>query len=102
MKKYFFLSVFALIFVIASGQELQNFRPQQVVSPEIANGKVTFRIAAPQAYQVRIYGSWMSSFTASEPLARDTGGIWSVTINAPAPEIYTYNFFVDEIGRAHV
>ena len=98
MKKYFSFLVFTLISVIASGQELQNFRSQQVVSPEIANGKVTFRIAAPQAYQVRIYGSWMTSFTATEPLARDTGGIWSVTINAPEPEIYTYNFIVDGVS----
>ena len=98
MKKYFFLSVFALSSLLLSGQELQNFRSQQVVSPEIANGKVTFRIAAPQAYQVRLYGSWMTSFTDTAPLARDTGGIWSVTINAPAPEIYTYNFFVDGVS----
>ena len=98
MKKYFFLSVFALISLILSGQELQNFRPQQVVSPEIANGKVTFRIAAPQAYQVRLYGSWMASMTVAEPLARDTGGVWSVTINAPEPEIYTYNFIVDGVS----
>ena len=98
MKKYFFFSVLALISLIVSGQELQNFRPQQVVSPEIANGKVTFRIAAPQAYQVRLYGSWMASMAATEPLARDTGGIWSVTISAPAPELYTYNFIVDGVS----
>jgi enterochelin esterase family protein len=99
MKKYFFISVFALIAAIVSAQEIQNFRPQPIVSPEIANGKVTFRIAAPQAYQVRLYGSWMASYTATEPLARDTGGIWSVTINAPAPEIYTYNFIVDGVTK---
>ena len=98
MKKYFFLSVFALSSLLLTGQELQNFRPQQIVSPEIANGKVTFRISAPQAYQVRLYGSWMASFTDTEPLARDTGGIWSVTINAPEPEIYTYNFIVDGVS----
>jgi len=99
MKKYHLLLVFALFAVMMYGQELQNFRPQPIVSPEIANGKVTFRIAAPQAYQVRLYGSWMASYTATEPLARDTGGIWSVTINAPAPEIYTYNFIVDGVSK---
>jgi len=98
MKKYFFLSVFALLAVIMSAQELQNFRPQQVVSPEIANGKVTFRLSAPQAYQVRLYGSWMAQ-NVTEPLARDTGGVWSVTINAPSPEIYTYNFIVDGVSK---
>jgi len=46
MKKYFFTVVFALASLISSGQELQNFRPRQVVSPEIVDGKVTFRIVA--------------------------------------------------------
>ena len=99
MKKYFSIFVFTLVSAILSGQELQNFRPQQVVSPEIANGKVTFRISAPQAYQVRLYGSWMASNAVTEPLARDTGGIWSITVNAPEPEIYTYNFIVDGVSK---
>ena len=98
MKKFFILA-FTLKVVMMSGQELQNFRPQQVISPEIANGKVTFRIFAPQAYQVRLFGSWMASYTTSEPLARDTAGVWSVTINTPAPEIYTYNFIVDGVTK---
>ena len=95
MKKYIFISIFALIAVMTSGQELQNFRPQQVVSPEIADGKVTFRISARDATQVRLYGSWMPSFTSTEALTRDADGVWSITIDAPAPEIYTYNFIVD-------
>ena len=98
MKKYFIL-IFTLVSVMLSGQELQNFRPQQIVSPEIANGKVTFRIQAREANQVRLYGSWMTSFTASEQLVKDTAGIWSITINAPAPEIYTYSFIIDGVAK---
>ena len=99
MKKYFFTAVFALASLILSGQELQNFRPQQVVSPEIANGKVTFRIHAPEANQVRLYGSWMPTFTSVENLTKDADGVWSITINAPSPEIYTYNFVVDGVSK---
>jgi len=99
MKKYYFLFVFALISVISLGQELQNFQRQAIVSPEIANGKVTFRIRAQEANQVSLYGSWMASFTSSEPLSKDTEGVWSITINAPAPELYTYNFIVDGVTK---
>ena len=99
MKKYFFTVVFALASLILTGQELQNFRPQQVVSPEIANGKVTFRIHAPEANQVRLYGSWMPTFTSVENLTKDADGVWSITINAPSPEIYTYNFVVDGVSK---
>ena len=97
MKKFLFL-VFALVSLIANGQELQNARPQQAVSPEITDGKVTFRIAAREANQVRLYGSWMASSTAAENLTKNAEGVWSITINAPAPEIYTYNFVVDGVS----
>ena len=98
MKKYFIL-VLALISLTAVGQELQNFRPRQVVSPEISNGKVTFRIQAPEANQVKLYGSWMPTFTSVENLTKDAEGIWSITIDAPAPEIYTYSFIVDGVSK---
>jgi enterochelin esterase family protein len=97
MKKCLFL-FFALIPLLSWAQELQNFRPAQIVSPEIAGGKVTFRIAAPEANQVKLYGSWMASYTSSESLTKNAEGVWSITINAPAPEIYTYNFIVDGVS----
>ena len=100
MNKYFSVLVLALISAIAMGQELQNARPQSVVSPEITNGKVTFRIRAQEANQVRLYGSWMSSFTDIEDLRKNTEGVWSITIDAPAPEIYTYNFVVDGVSKS--
>ena len=98
MKKYFLITIFALISITLMGQEIQNFRPQPVVSPEIANGKVTFRISARDATNVRLYGSWMSSFTASETLEKDANGVWSITMTIPSPDIYTYNFIVDGVS----
>jgi len=99
MKKYIFLSFIALQSVFLSGQELQNFQRQQIVSPEMNNGRVTFRISAPNANMVVLYGSWMPSFTSREAMTKDANGVWSVTINAPAPELYTYNFVVDGITK---
>jgi len=98
MKKYFLL-FFALISLTVLGQELQNFRPRQVVSPEIVDGKVTFRILAPEATQVKLYGSWMPTFTSTEDLTKDEEGVWSITIDAPAPEIYTYSFIVNGVAK---
>ena len=78
-----------------NAQELANFvRNAPVVSPEIGEETVTFRIAAPAAKLVRLYGSWMASSTSSVNMMKDTLGVWSVSVQRPAPELYTYNFIV--------
>jgi enterochelin esterase-like enzyme len=83
------------IFIGTYGQELANFRRAPVVSPEIGEKTVTFRITAPQAKLVRLYGSWMRSSDSSLNMNKDTAGIWVVTLPKPAAELYTYNFIVD-------
>ena len=96
-KSIFFVLVFITLTI--SGQELQNFRPTQLVSPEIQDGRVTFRILAPNAGMVVLYGSWMPANTSREALTKDENGVWSITINLPDPELYTYNFVVDGITK---
>jgi len=88
-----FLCLF--IFIASYGQELANFRRAPVVSPEIGEKTITFRMSAPQAKLVRLYGSWMRSFDSSLNMNKDTAGIWVVSIPKPAAELYTYNFIVD-------
>ena len=83
------------IFIGSYGQELANFRRAPVVSPEIGEKTVTFRITAPQAKLVRLYGSWMRSTDSSLNMNKDTAGIWVVTLPKPSAELYTYNFIVD-------
>ncbi len=83
------------LFIGSYGQELANFRRAPVISPEIGEKTVTFRISAPQAKLVRLYGSWMRSFDSSVNMNKDTAGIWSVAVAKPSPELYTYNFIVD-------
>ncbi len=101
MKK---LSVLMLLMAVlvttASAQELRNFSfgRAPIVSPEISNNQVTFRLLAPKAYEVRLYGSWMTDYRTTLSMSRDTSGVWSATIPVPEPEIYTYNFIVDGVG----
>ncbi len=96
MKNKIFASIICLFFFTGSyGQELANFRRAPVVSPEIGEKTVTFRISARQAKLVRLYGSWMRSFDSSVNMNKDTAGIWSVSVQKPSPELYTYNFIVD-------
>ena len=79
----------------AFAQELANFTRTAIVSPEIGDNTVTFRINAPEAKLVRLYGSWMQASNSSVNMYKDENGIWTVTINKPEPELYTYNFIVD-------
>lgn len=95
-KKLLFVLVCMSVFLGSFAQELANFRRVRIVSPEIGEDTtITFRIQAPQAKLVRLYGSWMPSFTSSMNMFEDSAGIWSIRIPAPSPELYTYNFIVD-------
>ena len=101
MKRIFTLLATALLAVSAlSGQELTNFamggRGPRIVSPEVKDGKVTFRLSANYATRVQLSGNWMENpWTGSIDMAKGEGGVWEVTIDAPEPEIYTYNFIVE-------
>ena len=84
-----------------NAQELTNFAfggRKQIVSPEVTAETVTFRLMAPYATDVKMYGSWMPGYGDKIDLKRGEDYVWEVTIPAPAPEIYTYNFFVDGVS----
>ena len=97
MKRSVVLVVFCLSVILgASAQELANFmRRAPIISPEIGEENVTFRISAPNAKLVRLYGSWMQARNSSVNMMEDTAGLWSVSIRKPSPELYTYHFIVD-------
>ena len=73
-------------------------RPAPVVSPTVeAEGRVTFRIQAPNAEKVAVAGEMTTGKVAME---RDEAGLWTVTLEAVEPGIYGYSFDVD--GRKMV
>ena len=95
-KRLFLVMIFAVLFMGMQAQELANFsRRAPIVSPQIAEKTVTFKISAPKAKLVRLYGSWMADYSSSVNMMKDSAGVWSVSVNKPTPELYTYNFIVD-------
>ncbi|MBE6290302.1 MAG: esterase [Bacteroidaceae bacterium] len=100
MKKILLFAFAAMLAVGASAQELANFsrNAQQIVSPEIKGDSVTFRLSANYATVVNLYGNWMANYSDVVPLKKGNDGVWEVTIAAPEPEIYTYNFIVDGVS----
>ena len=88
----------AFMVLAVNAQELANFQRVNVVSPEIKDGQVTFRLKADYATVVELYGSWMPGYGDRVPMTRGENFVWEVTVPAPSPEIYTYNFYVDGVS----
>jgi enterochelin esterase-like enzyme len=62
-----------------------------VKSPEItADGRVTFRLRAPNAKEVAV-----SMSGKQLPMQKDDQGVWAVTTDPMNPDIYTYSLVID-------
>ncbi len=96
MKKILTLAAACLIAATAFGQELANFQRGggRIVSPEIQNDSVSFRIRADYATVVKLSTSWAGTVD----MTRGEGNVWAVKMPLPSPEIYTYNFVVDGVA----
>jgi enterochelin esterase family protein len=67
--------------------------PPAVVSPDVASdGKVTFRILAPNARAVSVNGI---RHLPDQPMSKDDDGLWSATVGPLGPDIYSYVFSID-------
>ncbi len=102
MKRILSIITFLLISSCAlSAQELTNFAfwgQKPVISPEVQNDSVTFRLKADYATIVKLSGSWMEGWGATIDMTRGEDNVWSVKLPLPTPEIYTYNFVVDGVS----
>src|SRR3954470_18957699 len=69
--------------------------PAPVQSPEVsADGKVTFRLRAPNAKEVAVTGIGQRL-----AMTKDDQGVWSATTeSALKPDLYTYMFSVDGLS----
>lgn len=68
---------------------------QAADSPEVlADGKVTFRLAAPKAEKVLVMGDWLKR---GEQIAmtKGTDGVWTATTGPLPPGSFIYDFDVD-------
>ena len=70
-----------------------------VVSPEVSpDRRITFRILAPQAEQVRLNASDIPNFRELATLTKADNGVWSTTTGPLEPGAYRYNFAVDGVA----
>ncbi len=86
---------------VLSAQELANFsfgNRKPVISPEVREDSVTFRLKADYATVVSLYGSWLPGYSDTIGMTRGENNVWSVKLPLPSPEIYTYNFIVDGVA----
>lgn len=65
-----------------------------LLSPEVRDGKVTFRVKAPNAQKVELSleGNGRHAMTKNEE------GVWSMTTETLTPDIYGYSFNIDGVG----
>ncbi len=63
------------------------------------DGRVTFRIHAPNAKAVRLSaGDIVGLVPAASAMTRGDDGIWAITVSAPEAGSYRYNFNVDGVA----
>lgn len=76
-----------------------GFHPPQAphyVSPEItADHHVIFRIFAPHAQSVHVFGTDMPGLTQAPAMTKGEHDIWELTFGPVDPGAYRYNFLVD-------
>lgn len=69
-----------------------------VVSPEVqSDGRVTFRLAAPQAEAVKLSAGDIPGNGSGTPMVKNSSGIWEVTVGPLVPGAYRYNFNVQGV-----
>jgi enterochelin esterase family protein len=68
-------------------------------SPEVlADGRIAFRIYAPQASEVTITGDWIAQGLGSGGnLTKDDQGVWSIEVGPLPADLYSYAFLVDGV-----
>jgi enterochelin esterase-like enzyme len=104
MRFVFLLVMIGLFFLVSVstfsiGQQTKTvhpagFPPPPMLSPEVhADGSVTFRIAAPNAKEVKL------ELEGAQPLdmRKDDQDVWSVTTPPLSPDYYGYSFSIDGV-----
>src|SRR5262249_5107692 len=63
-----------------------------------SDGRITFRVVAPQAQNVRLNASDIPGLGQTGVFSKGEGGVWSATVGPIAPGAYRYNFNIDGVS----
>jgi enterochelin esterase-like enzyme len=78
----------------------QTPAPDGLVSPEVSGDRtVTFRVRAPKAADVALYGDWMP-VGKPEPMTKGADGIWSIHTAPLEANGHLYWFILDGVAIA--
>ena len=98
MKRLTTLFAIASICICASAQQNVGFRQGAVISPEVnEDHTVTFRVNAPNATEVTVFGDWAAEKGIIR-LEKNSKGIWENTTTVLPSEMYTYRVIIDGIA----
>ena len=87
-----------MLATVAGAQQNTGFRESKLVSPQINDDhSVTFRIEAPKAKQVMVWGDWAANKGLGE-MKKGKNGVWEYTTPVLPSEMYTYRFIVDGVS----
>lgn len=73
--------------------------PPSIVSPEVLpDGRVTFRLFAPEASSVSVTGDWPGGIhSTTTPMVKGARGVWSATVGPLEAEFWIYTFSVNGV-----
>lgn len=92
--KSFLLFFFLFAVLIPSAMAQGGTGSTAIVSPEVGeDGRVTFRLQAPNASSVTVSGD----FGADAAMTKGEDGVWSATVGPLAPEEYIYYYLLDSL-----
>lgn len=87
------LSLSLMVGAVCSFAQQNLHRVDSFVSPEIGDdGRVTLRLYAPKAEEVKVTGDFLSEEVA---MTRNESGVWEYRSEPLASELYSYSFIVD-------
>jgi len=87
----------SFLFLASTAAFAQAPRTDTLVSPEVhPDRRVTFRVRAPKASEVSLFGDWMMP-GKQQAMTRDEQGVWSATTGPLEPGLAIYTFTVDGV-----
>ena len=96
MKRFVLALGLALSFGLTALAQQQLGQRPQVKSPVInQDGTVTFNFYDPSANSVGVYGDFNEISGKMLNMTKQADGVWTVTTEALAPELYSYALIVD-------
>ncbi|MFN0120294.1 MAG: esterase, partial [Blastocatellia bacterium] len=103
MTRKLTLTLLAALFLVpvalAQGQQRQPTPNDTLKSPEVmADGKVAFRLYAPQATAVRLSAGDIPREAQTAQMNKADSGVWEAVVGPVAPGAYRYNFNVDGVA----